>query len=298
MSGPEHAWFIFAFDHRNSFRGIVRGVMGRDDHATVVAAKSVLFDGFAAALAAGAPRSAAAILIDEEYGSGFAQPARALGARVVIPVERSGQVELSLEYGQDYLEHVTAMSPDGVKVLLRWDPDGDRAVNARQGALLAQVSADLAARAIPLMVEFLTPEGAPPDVRADAMVRTVEQILLAGAEPAIWKVEGLTTTAACMALGDAIGAGGRAASAIVLGRGVDLDTAVAWLAAAAPVPRFAGFAIGKTVWRAPLEAVLRGELDRAAGAEAIAARYRRLIDVWVTARRVAGLGTPPASPPR
>ena len=229
-----------------------------------------------------------AVLIDEEYASQFARPARDLGVRVIGAVERSGQEELQLEYGSAYVEHLQAMNPDGVKVLLRWDPEGDAALNGRQGELLAGVSASIAAIGVPLIVEFLTPPDPSSTKRTETMVLAIEQILAAGAEPAMWKVEGLDTTEGCQAVADAISIGGREATAIVLGRGVTLDSAVGWLEAAAPVPRFNGFAIGKTVWQDPLVAVLRGERSGAEGAADISRRYRRLVDTWTNARNRAG----------
>jgi myo-inositol catabolism protein IolC len=281
-------WFIFAFDHRNSFRGILRAAVGDESRARAIGAKSILFDGFRQALLASEPLPGAAILIDEEYGSGFAQPARTLGAQVVVAAERSGQEEFQLEYGTDYLAHLHALRPDGVKVLLRWDPDGDAALNGRQGALLAEVSAALAPLGIPLIVEFLTP-ALPPAERAETMVRAIEQILAAGAEPTLWKVEGLETTEGCRAIAEAISANGRSARVIVLGRGVTLETAVGWLEAAAPVERFNGFAIGKTVWQEPLEAALRGEKTRAEAVDEIARRYLRLVDAWTAARTASAI---------
>jgi myo-inositol catabolism protein IolC len=277
-------WFIFAFDHRNSFRAVLKAVVGDSSHERVVAAKEVLFDGFRLAAREGLPTPGPAVLIDEEYASQFARPARDLGVRVIGAVERSGQEELQLEYGSAYLEHVDAINPDGVKVLLRWDPDGDAALNGRQGELLAEVSASIMTLGIPLIVEFLTPPDPSSTKRTDTMVRAIEQILAAGAEPAMWKVEGLDTTEGCQAVAEAISVGGRPATAIVLGRGVTLGTAVGWLEAAAPVARFNGFAIGKTVWQEPLVAVLRGKRSRTEGVADIARRYKRLVDTWTSAR--------------
>lgn len=277
-------WFIFAFDHRNSFRGMLRRVLGTDDHENAVAAKGLLFDGFCDAVAGGVGPAGAAVLIDEQYGSGFAAPARAIGAKVIVPVERSGQEELQLEYGEDFGAHVEAFAPDAVKALLRWDPDGDAALNARQGRLLAEVSDWMVSREIPLIVEFLTPPLASSTERADCMVRAVEQILRAGARPDLWKVEGLDATEDCRRVADAVAESPRPSQVIVLGRGVSLETAARWLEVAAPVPTFNGFAIGKTLWQEPMEAHLGGDIARADAVAEIAARYRRLVDAWSASR--------------
>ena len=285
---PADAWFIYAFDHRNSYRGMLRRAAGRDDRDLAIATKGLLFDGFREAVTAGPPIAGAAVLLDEEYGLGFARPALDIGAEVIIPVERSGQLELQLEYGADFGAHVEAFAPTAVKILLRWDPAGDAELNARQGRLLAEVCTWLAAREIPAIAEVLTPEDRPPGERTDAIVAAIGQIIAAGAEPDLWKVEGINTTAGCREVAAAAAVAARPSRMIVLGRGVALDVAEQWLVAAAPVPAFAGFAIGKTLWQEPMEAHLRGDVRRADATAEIARRYRRLVDVWTSTRAAAG----------
>lgn len=272
-------WFLFAFDHRDSFRRMV----GSAEHADVVAAKALLFDGFRCALDAGLG-AGAAILIDEEYGSGFVGPARAAGARVVMPVERSGQQELGFEYGEDAPAHIERFDPDAVKVLLRWDPAGDAALNARQGALLAELSSWMDAHSRTLIVEVLVPPSPDSSMRADVTCAAIAQIHAAGTSPAVWKLEGLDEVGHSERVADALRAGGRDATAIVLGRGVDMERATHWLECAAAVPTFCGFAIGKTLWQQPMQAHLRGATSREAAVLEIASRYCRLIDVWRAAR--------------
>lgn len=274
-------WFLFAFDHRDSFRRMA----GTSDPAEVTAVKRVLFDGFRAALTVGPPVAGRAILIDEEYGSEFVAEARALGALVVMPVEASGRDELALEYGAAFGEHIEAYDPDAIKVLLRWDPHGDRALNARQGRLLAELSGWMRAADRTLMVEFLTPMREPSSARVALMVEAVAQILDAGAEPDLWKVEGLDETADCATLAAAIRAGGRAdARAVVLGRGTTMERAQGWLRAARPVDAFCGFAIGKTLWQEAMEAYRRGDIARDDAVERIAARYVHLVETWTNTR--------------
>lgn len=56
-----------------------------------------------------------------------------------------------------------------------------------------------------------------------------------------------------------------------------------WLRAAAPVPGFRGFAVGRTIWQEPLSSYRDGVIDRVAAAEQIAARYLWAIDVYTLA---------------
>jgi myo-inositol catabolism protein IolC len=271
---------LFACDHRDSFRALLRRVSGSAEHDEVVAAKRLLIDGFALAVAQGVPPGAA-VLIDEQYGETLMPVVRNLGACVVIPVERSGQAELSLAYGDDFGDHVLAMSPDAVKVLLRWDPSGD---NAAQGAVLLRVSQWMAEHHLPLIVEFLTPPEVESSERAGVMATAIAQILATGTRPDVWKVEGLDTTQECAIIAAALAAGSADARAIVLGRGVPMERAEAWLRAAAPLPTFVGFAIGKTLWQEPLVALLSGTQPTDVAVAEIARRYRHLVTAWFESR--------------
>jgi myo-inositol catabolism protein IolC len=271
-------WLLFACDHRDSFRSLLRRTTGTCERGQVVAAKRLLLEGFGAAVDDEVPPGAA-VLLDQEYGSTMFPTVRDLGAGLVVPIERSGQSELSLEYGDDFGDHVLSASPDGVKVLLRWDPYGDAMLNQRQGRLLRQVSDWMHAQGIALIVEFLTPPVADSADRASMMAAAIDQIVATGTRADLWKVEGLDTTGDCQVVADAIGRGGDA-TAIVLGRGVTLERAEAWLRAAAPIPLFTGFAIGKTLWQEPLEAHLGDGRPAAETVAEIARRYRHLVDVW------------------
>ncbi len=283
MSSTPDPWFLFAFDHRESFRRLV----GSTDPAAIVSAKSLLFDGFEQAfetLRSGGRTAGAAILVDEQYGTDFVGAARALGAQVVMPVEASGRAELAFEYGDAFGEHIERFDPDAIKVLVRWDPHGDAPLNGRQGELLATLSGWMRAHDRRLIIEFLTPAREPSSARAELMVEAVAQIRAAGAQPDLWKVEGLDDAASCASVAAAITAGGRSSDvgAVVLGRGTTLERAQGWLNAARTVPTFCGFAIGKTLWQTAMQAHLRGEIDRATATTEIAQRYLGLIETWRT----------------
>ena len=70
---------------------------------------------------------------------------------------------------------------------------------------------------------------------------------------------------------------------VVLGRGADAGQVERWLRAGALVPGYVGFAIGRSIFNAPLKAWLRGTLDRAGAVEAIAGNYQRFVEVYTDA---------------
>jgi myo-inositol catabolism protein IolC len=116
------------------------------------------------------------------------------------------------------------------------------------------------------------------------VVRTLAELQDAGVEPDIWKIEGLEAREDCERAVAQARAGGRdGVSCVVLGRGADLDRVAHWLTVAAPVDGYQGFAVGRTIWLDALSEHLAGRLERDAAIEQIAANYRQMIDVYVSA---------------
>ena len=136
--------FALAFDHRNSFRrDFMRlggaGVPTPAQHAAMVAAKAVVVD----ALLAAVPEidaGTAVLLIDHEYGGELVPKAQAGGVLVALPVEESGRAELRYLDDGHPERVIDAYHPDYVKVLIRYNPGGDTAMNARQRARLRDLA--------------------------------------------------------------------------------------------------------------------------------------------------------------
>jgi myo-inositol catabolism protein IolC len=72
---------------------------------------------------------------------------------------------------------------------------------------------------------------------------------------------------------------------IVLGRGASFERLLHWLAVAAPVPGFDGFAVGRTLWLDALERYLAGTGSREETRDEIAGRYLRAIRAYVHDQR-------------
>ena len=122
-----------------------------------------------------------------------------------MPVEKSGGEEFELEYGYDYRAHVEAFDPDFTKVLVRYNPDADWALNVRQAARLRELSDWLHGTGRRFLFELLVPptheeleaaggaDAYDHSLRPALVVRAIAELQAAGVEPAIWKVEGLDT---------------------------------------------------------------------------------------------------------
>lgn len=303
--GYDHFLYVLPFDHRGSFEAGMfgwHGALTPEQTADIAAAKQVIYEGFKLALAAGVDMRKAGILVDEQFGAAILQDARLQGFNTACPAEKSGQDEFDFEYGDDFAAHIEAMRPTFCKVLVRYNPEGDRALNLRQSARLRRLSDYLqhANRSLFMFELLVPPEPAQlrelngdqkaydRELRPRLMVETIHELQDAGVEPDLWKVEGLDSREDCRAIVAAARAGGRErVGCIVLGRGEDDRKVRDWLATAAAVPGFVGFAVGRTDFWAPLVAWKNKTATRETAVGEIAAHYREFVGVFETAARAA-----------
>src|SRR5262249_17214965 len=141
--GFDRPLYLLPFDHRGSFETEIfgwRGPLSPTQPGEIAAAKQVTYEGFMTALAAGAPQSKAGILVDEQFGSAILRDAAARGYMTAAPAEKSGQKEFEFEYGDDFAKHIEAFRPTFCKVLVRYNVEGDSALNRRQLQRLRQLS--------------------------------------------------------------------------------------------------------------------------------------------------------------
>ena len=300
--GYNRPLYILPFDHRASFS---KGLFGFDPPlspeqiASVAASKQLVYDGFKQALAMGAPREAAAILTDEQFGAAVLKSAKADGFTFCIPAEKSGQEEFAFEYGDRWRDHIDAFAPSFVKALVRYNPEGDEAMNRRQAVRLNELSGYCHQTGRHFMFELLVPmthdqsdrlEGDQRlydhDLRPSLMIGAIKELQQAGVEPDVWKVEGLDRTGDCAALVQAARREGRdEVGCIILGRGANEAGITAWLLAAAPVTGFIGFAVGRTSFWDSIAGLRDGKFSREAAVAQIAGHYLKWIETFVAARR-------------
>ena len=250
------------------------------------AAKQLIYAGLARARGR-LPGGRAGVLVDERFGQAVIDQARSDGTILAVPVERSGRDWFELEWGQDWLEHVGSIRPGFAKVLVRDNPAFPAPQREQQLGLLRQVSDGLARLGVPLLYELLvpatsgqlagarrTPDAYDRDLRPDLVIGVIADNQAAGVEPAIWKVEGLETTEAARAVVAQMRSGGRdGVRAIVLGRDAPADRLDHWLAVAAPVDGFVGFAIGRSIWEDPISDHNQGRAGEEETVSRIAERY-------------------------
>lgn len=299
--GFDKPLYILPFDHRGSFQSGLfgwKGTLTAEQTAEVAASKEVVYEGFKLALTGGVPKDKAGILVDEQFGAKILKDAVANGYSVSCPAEKSGQNEFDFEYGQDFGKHIDAINPTFCKVLVRYNPEGDRAMNERQTARLKQLSDYLHKNNRLYMFELLVPaEQAQLDriggdkkrydreIRPGLMVGAIQELQNAGVEADVWKIEGLDNQDDCHKVVAAARRGGRdKVGCIILGRGEDDKKVREWLTTAAAVPGFIGFAVGRTTFWEPLVEWKADRGKKDAAVKEIARRYREWVDIFEKAK--------------
>jgi myo-inositol catabolism protein IolC len=290
--GYDNKLYILAFDHRGSFERMVGGGPEK-----IQSAKELIWEGFRRAVDAGwVPREAAGVLVDEQYGDRVAREAKAGGYMLAMPVEKSGQDEFDFQYGEQFGEKIEEYDPAFSKVLVRYNPEGDRELNERQTARLRRLSEWLHEHHRKFLFELLVPateaqlaqvdgdaDRYDEELRPQLMMETIIQLQNAGVEPDIWKIEGIESRDACAEIARLVRREGRdRVSCVVLGRGASDEKVDTWLRAGAGLQGYIGFAIGRSIFGDAVKqfAAAGDDYDREAGAEQIAEKYRRFVEVY------------------
>jgi myo-inositol catabolism protein IolC len=288
--GYDEKLYILAFDHRGSFEKMV------GDVDRVPGAKTLIWEGFQRAVELGADKASAGVLVDGQYGPTVAREAKAGGYKLAMPVEKSGQNEFDFEYGEQFGEKIEEFDPDFSKVLVRYNPEGDRAMNERQVEKLRRLSEWLHEHHRKYLFELLVPaepaqlervdgdaDRYDTELRPELMMEAILQLQNGGVEADIWKIEGIDDREACREIAQLVRREGRdRVSCVVLGRGASDAKVDEWLRAGGWLSGYIGFAIGRSIFGESVKAYAAGgdDFDRDAAVDKIARNYLRFIEVY------------------
>lgn len=294
---------ILAFDHRSSFTEKLFGIKNRkpssEEKKQIEEYKQLIFLGFCNALKEkGVPKEIAGLLVDEEYGASILSKAREKRFTFAMPVEKSGQDEFDFEYSLDYPKHIEEFDPTFVKVLVRYNPAGESAMNERQLQRLKTLSDYLSSKKRPFLFELIVPATASQladvkgskelydqTVRPKLMVESLKEIQNAGIEPSVWKLEGVDDIHDAKTIVSQAQTHGRKAGVITLGRGESKEKVQEWLAVGAKIPGIIGFAVGRTIFWQPLSDYKAGILSKDEAIERIALNYADFVNLWQTEKK-------------
>ena len=298
MKGYSNELYILAFDHRGTLTKGLLGVEGRqptvDEASRVSSMKDIIFDGFIEAKNSGISGGDPAILVDETFGLQVQQKAKEMGIKYAAPVEKSGQKVFDFEYGDAFGEKIIEVDADFIKILVRWNPNDDIETREVQGKRIKILSDWIEENERNFLLEFLVPatdeqlESVDGDqsrydseIRPKLAVQVVEEMREKGADPDIWKIEGLDTKEDCEKVATSIKDGGREdVIAVVLGRGANDEKVNQWLRAGSSVDGYKGFAIGRSIFWNSLKGWHEDQKSREEAVSEIAESYLSFISVY------------------
>jgi myo-inositol catabolism protein IolC len=299
--GYDRPLYVLPFDHRATFSKTMfgwQGPLSQEQAEQIAGVKQVIYDGFKAAVAGGIPKEHAGILVDETFGAGILRDALTQGFITSCPAEKSGLDEFDFEYGGDFARHIDEFKPTFCKVLVRYNPDGNKELNRRQAMRLKQLSDYLHQSGRLYMFELLVPPEAAQlqrlgndkkaydlQLRPALMVQAIRELQDFGVEADVWKIEGIERKEDCQKVVAAARRAGRdKVGCIILGRGENDQKVGQWLTTAASVPGFIGFAVGRTTFWDSLVNYRAGKITRDTAVAHIAAAYRQWADLFEKAR--------------
>ncbi len=301
ITGYTRPLYLLPFDHRASY---ISGLFGWNEPlnveqmVTVANSKHVIYAGFQQAIADHVPQDHVGLLVDEEFGSAILRDAVSKDYITAMSVEKSGQEEFEFAYGEDFAQHIEAFHPTFAKVLVRYNPEGDAALNQRQTSRLRRLSDYLHQTQRLFMFELLVPpesmqlEQVEGDknaydlqLRPRLMMQAIQALQDAGVEPDVWKIEGLDRQEDAVKVVEVARRDGRdTMGLIVLGRGAARDRVEHWLKTAASVPGFIGFAVGRTSFWQPLVDFEAKHISQEEAAAQIAHNFEAWIRIFEEAR--------------
>ncbi len=294
--------FILPFDHRGSFQSKLFGIKGTptpEETKMIASYKNMIYDGFKLALKQGVPADKCGVLVDEQFGTEVARDVVKNGWALAMPAEKSGQDEFDFEYGHQYPEHIEAFDVSFVKVLVRFNPDGDAKANHVQLQRLKHLSDYCHKAHRKFMFELLVPatdeqlsscggSTAQYDatMRPKLMISAMEEIQDFGIEPDVWKLEGIENSQDSKAVAECARRGGRKyVGVIVLGRGENAEKVKQWLTVAAHTPGIIGFAVGRTVFWDALKGFKDGKHSREKAIQMVCDNFVGFCNLWLAARK-------------
>ena len=268
---------VFAFDHR----------MQLEEMEGYTLAKGGAFKKLclAAALEVQAGQPGYGILCDNRIGRRALHAAAGTGLWVGRPCEWPGSRPLTLEpeLGLDCGGLEEWARDNVVKVLCFCHPSDASELRARQEETVKRLFDASRRNSLEFLLEIIPSKVGPVDDATNATL--IAQFYAAGVYPDWWKLEPLTTQAAWQQAIAAIEAHDRHTRGIVvLGLDAPQEAFTASFAIAAGFDLVKGFAVGRTIFGDAARAWMKGGLEDSAAVEEMAGRFRRLCEVWDTAR--------------
>jgi 5-dehydro-2-deoxygluconokinase len=270
---------ILPFDHRSSF---LKDITPQKEKVKEM--KEMIFDAF---LLSARNKKDFAILVDEELGENVLLRAKKEKIRICLPVEKSGQKELELDFGKDFKKHIKKFDPDYVKILIRYNPL-NKEINKKQLEVLSLIDDFCRKNKYKVLLELLvlpTKEEASID-NYDKLLRhkkTIEAIneIKSKIKVSVWKLEGFSKKQ----WEGVIKSTNSGSKIVFLGRGEDKTKVSKWMKDASQYEEIIGFAIGRTIFLEPLKEYQNKKIAKEDAIKKISDNFNYFINLWITSKR-------------
>ncbi|MEJ5021702.1 5-dehydro-2-deoxygluconokinase [Ochrobactrum vermis] len=271
---------VFAFDHRIQLEemageaGVPMEKIGEFKQLCLNAALQVANGG-----------EGYGILCDGRLGRDALYRAAGTGLWIGRPTEWPGSRPLKLEpeLGPDCGGLVEWPVENVVKLLCFYHPDDTAEFRVEQEETVSRLFAAARRNRLEFLLEIIPSKAGPID--DDTTARVIERFYEIGVYPDWWKLEPMKTKAAWANACDAIIRNdAHTRGIVVLGLDAPAEELEASLAIAADFDLVKGFAVGRTIFGDAARKWLNGSITDGEAIADMAARYRRLCNVWDSVR--------------
>ncbi len=297
------AKFMLAFDHRASTAAELFNceTVSSEQWEVLSDAKTVIAEAAVMAQNEVGQLGEVSVLVDLECGQAAVREAQFGGVATALALEVSGQRRLELlDEGQlEASKSLLELARWG-KVLLRWNPSDPVELKESNLAALRQARSICDSVGIDLLLELIVPSTAlDMGIVADDAVRyrsevlprlvavAVGEITECFGQPHLWKLQGVTSASSAAEISAAACVDGVVPPIVILGAGASSDEIVSWFRAGSGVRGYAGFAIGRSIWKSSIAGLLSGQLDRKGARDEIAACLIGYVNDYIVAAHVS-----------
>lgn len=292
----EQLLYLLPFDHHRSFLQLL-GLpepLRKKDILKIKEYKQIIYSAFRRAISQGLPKNNAGILVDEAYGKDILLDAKKRGFITAYTLEKSGRQEFMFDRA-DYKKRLNLFQPTYAKVLIRYNPEGNKEINRRQAGKLALLTAYLQTQHLGFLLEVLVPatelqlrkarskKNYESQYRPSLMAKAVKELQSAGVNPEIWKLEGVDKRKELEKIVRLIHPESKV---IILGRGESRKKAENWLKVGSQVNRVIGFAVGRTIFQQPLLDHQNKKINKQQAINAIMRNYLHFVKIFERSRKL------------
>ncbi len=278
-SGDWSSIKTFAFDHRHQLEE-----MGGYTLAKGGAFKELCLQ---AALVVQNGQPGYGILCDDRIGRSALHKATGTGLWIGRPAELPGSrpIDFEAQLGPDLGGLGEWARENVVKLLVFCHPGDDAEMRAVQQERVLRLFSSARRNNLEFLLEVVPSKVGPVDDASTATL--IQQFYDAGIYPDWWKLEPFKTAEAWQNAVDVITRNdSRVRGIVVLGLDAPEDALAESFALAVAQPMVKGFAVGRTIFGDAARAWFQGDMNDEDAVAQMAARFRRLCDVWSAARAV------------